>query len=373
MRWYVHDNLGTKMKKNTLATIGFAAVACCLLALNGCSKEPKRTNPDEETTIALLSSRSVGGASGDYRPVFLFWKTGDVANISLTPYAQPYYVADNVPEDARSYETKRFNTQHSYPSDFSTLMATGYIPQDLVPTDDGSGPFYHALTLPAGGPGPGRTDLMAPQASLTGSLLDPFDDNGRILVFKHLQSLVEFRAICNDDFPASFYVDKVQIAVEATSLANGIYWNMDVRTYAVSAASGGDVTVGHGCEDFAGATLPIEVLLWYDSAKDTPAADENEYSDVGGIYILPNRQQLALKVSCRMYPSDVELSETEKEAYIKTAELTVTFRDGGVPIVLAEGESHLVTLFFAQDGIEVSGCRAEWEQGGNIIIPVVPE
>ena len=340
----------------------------------GCSTDSGSVIPEGDARIALLTTRGAGNTDADYRPVFLFWRTSDVINISASPYAAPFYVAGDVPEDAKAYETVRYNTQQSYPTDFSTLLATGYIPRDLVPAKDGSRNLYHQLTLPASGRGAGRTDLMAPRAPLTGSLLNPFDASGQQLVFKHLQSRVNFRAICDEEFPTSFYVDKVQITVEASVLAGGIRWDPNIRSYVATASSGSDLTVGHGYQTLDGETLPVEVLTWYDSAQVVGGTDGNEYSPAGDFYVLPNRTKLTIKqVSCRMYPSGSALTEAEKDTYTKTARnVAVEFVDGSSQITLREGESHEITLYFAQDGIELSGRKMPWSQGGNIIIPVEP-
>lgn len=347
-------------------TVG--SILCVSLCM-GCSAD---TASDTDTPIALLSTRSLGDSDELYRPVFIFWKTSDVISISMSPYPSPYYVAGSVPNDVKDYETVLYNTQQLYPSDFSTLLATGYIPQDLVPATDGVSRFYHRLTLPASGRGAGRTDLMAPEQALTGSLTNRFDVLGQPLVFKHLQSFVSFRAICAETFPTTMYVDKVCVTVEAASLAGGISWNTTTRTYVAEAATGADVITGHGYKSVDGSTFPTEVLSWYDPAQLSGEEDGNSYSKAGDLYILPNRTRLVLKkVSCRMYP--VGAAEDDKDAYTKTAEnVTVDFVDGDTSIALGEGESHQVTLYFAQDGIELAGRKSPWKKGGNIVIPVVP-
>lgn len=341
------------------------------LAFCGCHEEPVEESGD--LAMKLFSTRGSGGNSSDeYRPVFVFYKTGDVVNINTAPYPVPYCVADNVPEDANEYEVTRYNTQYVYPADFATLYATGYIPRDLTPTVGGDTKNrYHRLTLSTSGKGPGRVDLMAPVAPLTGSLLNPFDREGP-LTFKHLQSKLAFRAICNDNFPTSMYVDNVVITIKNSDLAGGIVWNEN--TYVTTAAASGSIKFGHGYEDLSGNTVSVSVLRWYNSSFVSGSTDYNDYTDLGGAYVTPNRYSITVSVSCRMYPSDSSLSEAEKDLYTKTADdLVITFMDGNTNILLGEGDSHEITLLFEQDGLEFSGRKAAWEQGGNIIIPVVPE
>lgn len=341
-----------------------------------CSESSVHVPSGADAQIALLSTRASGGVDTQYRPVFLFWELSKVAGISQAPYAVPFHISEDVPKDANAYQTVRYNTQRAYPSDFSALLATGYIPQDLVPASDGNGgKRYHELMLPVAGRGAGRTVLMAPKESLIGSLLNPFDTSGQQLVFKHLQSMIHFRAICSQEFPSSLYVDKVQITVGAADLVGGIRWDSNNRTYApMNNFAGADLTVGQGCEALDGQVLPLDVLHWYDSGEISGNTDNNTYSEAGDFYILPNRSTLTLKeVSCRMYPSDEELNEAEKDAYRKVVRnVVVDFEENGNSITLLGGESHRVTLYFARDGIELSGRKAAWEHGGNITIPVEP-
>lgn len=340
---------------------------CC-----GCQED--RPVDVESNTVELLSTRAPGGSStNDYRPVFVFYKTGDVVNIPVSPYPMPYCVADNVPNDANAYENIRYNTHYSYPADFATLLATGYIPNDLQPVVIGGTNRYHELALPTWGKGPGRVDLMAPDGPLTGSLLNPFDKEGP-LAFKHLQSKLTFRAICNDNFPTTMYVDNVVITIRQQDLAGGIQWDVNHRTYMTKASTAGNINIGHGYEDLSGNTVSVDVLRWYDSSLVAGGTDNNDYSDLGGIYVTPNRYNITLSVSCRMYPADSSLTEAEKDMYTKTADgLVVAFMDGDSYIQLIEGDCHEITLFFEQDGVEFSGRKAAWEQGGNIVIPVVPQ
>lgn len=344
------------------------AIILATLAFCGCVKE--RIADCEDLALGLLSTRGIGGLSDDYRPVFIFYKAGDVATINRPPYPVPYCVADDVPEDANAYEVKYYNTQYVYPADFATLLATGYIPHDLVPVTDSEGTYYHRLTLSESCKGPGRVDLMAPETPLTGSLLNPFDKEGP-LKFKHLQSKLSFRAICNNNFPTTMYVDNVIITIKNSDLAGGIVWNNS--TYMTEAATSGDVKFGHGFEDLSGNTISVGVLHWYSGSLVAGGTDNNDYTNLGGVYVTPNRTGITVSVSCRMYPSSL-LSEEEKNKYTKTADdLVVAFMDGNTPIELNEGDSYEITLLFEQDGLELSGRKAAWEQGGNIVIPVVPE
>lgn len=345
------------------------AMILAISAFCGCVKE--QIIDSEDLALELLSTRGPGGGSSDdYRPVFVFYKTGDVVNINNSPYPVPYCVADNVPEDANAYEETRYNTHYVYPADFATLLATGYIPRDLEPvTGSGGTHLYHRLTLSASSKGPGRVDLMAPVTPLTGSLLNPFDKEGP-LTFKHLQSKLTFRAICNNNFPTTMYVDNVVITIKNSDLAGGIVWNES--TYITTAATSGDVKFGHGYKDLSDNTISVGVLRWYNSSFVSGSTDNNDYTDLGGVYVTPNRYSITVSVSCRMYPSDSSFSEAEKDLYTKTADdLVITFMEGSTNIQLSEGDSHEITLLFEQDGLEFSGRKAAWEQGGNIVIPIV--
>lgn len=352
--------------KKIIPIIILTIAVCC-----GCQKE--QPADDGNLAVELLSTRAPGGSSSDdYRPVFLFYRTDAVVNIPVSPYPDPYYVADNVPEDANAYENIRYNTRYAYPTDFSTLLATGYIPNNLQPVIIGETKHYHELTLPTSGKGPGRVDLMAPEKPLTGSLLNPFEKAGP-LTFKHLQSKLTFRAICNNNFPTTLYVDNVIITIQKRDLAGGIQWDVNHRTYQTKNSSVSDIKIGHGYEDLSGNVINVDVLRWYDSSLVIGSTDNNDYSDIGGVYVTPNRYNIRVNISCRMYPADSLLTEAEKDQYTKTADdLLITFKDGSSDIQLVEGDCHEITLFFEQDGVDFSGRKAAWEQGGNIVIPVVP-
>ena len=56
----------------------------------GCSTDSGSVIPEGDARIALLTTRGAGNTDADYRPVFLFWRTSDVINISASPYAAPF-------------------------------------------------------------------------------------------------------------------------------------------------------------------------------------------------------------------------------------------------------------------------------------------
>lgn len=346
------------MMKIKQIRIVYGMAVAMLAGSVSCSHEIPLSQGEKE--IALLATRADdANDSGDdlYKPIFLFLKKGDDGAFSLnTPY-----LVDNGAGDANNYATTPYNTGQSYPPLPRLLLATGYIPQTLVPNILHN---YTTLSLPAADATPGMVDMMAPEAPVTGSATDPFNVPGKTLRFRHLQSRLRFRAILKDDFPTDYRVDSVRITVGYKDLAAGIEWNSASQLYKAKANATTSVSFGQNGKDLDGKEIKIEQLFVYDTGLIN-GSDNNTYRDLGGVYILPGMSEITIEeISARIYPSSLTAND-DKNSYIRRQQnLNIPFSQ-----VLNEGDSWLVTLFFEFDGIELKGQKIEWEKGGNIIIP----
>lgn len=342
-------------------------LAAGLLALPGCSDERLLSGVlPEGREIALQATRAAeSGSTDQYKPAFVFWMKATATDPTSTD--APFLVDKSVPLDVNSYSTSPYNTQKAYPGDFTLLVATGYIPQSLEP-EQVSGATgtttanYKKLLLPSADK-PGRLELMAPSNFLRGSLMAPFHTaDEKTLKFQHLQSKLVFLAKLHTDYPEQYYVDQVKVEIAGTDLVGSLVWNHTDQRYDPKAATSGSVELGHGYTDLDGKL--IEVDVW----------PQGESTDLGGIYIYPGKAVLTLaKVSARIYPTTT--GEADREKFTKVqADVQVSFTSpsGGYETLQA-GESQEVTIIFKFDGVEISARKMPWQQGGNIIIPVIPE
>lgn len=326
-------------------------IIVCILVLSlfsGCSSDSGQPEvPATPMCInAVTDTRAEGGSTDT--PVFLFWRASKLTGVGydisqVTPYCvtQPTGSIDD-------YEKTQWDTGINYPENNLPVLATGYCPSTLMPSDD-----YVTLTVPEGQEG--KVDVLVAREMVQGSSLSPYiykEDNEKSLQFIHAQSMLVFKARRGEGVKK--YFKEVYVTAGGSELVSTFAWNETDQYYKAQNEAQKECTIGPG-------------------ETTTQLSDASgQESEVGSIYIMPDKNDIKVSVKAVMANSQTDLSDSNKTKEV-TATSVISFIDENKKgITLAEGDRYEITLVFQEDKIELIGRKLPWEEGGNIVIPIYP-
>jgi hypothetical protein len=309
-----------------------------------CSK-PERVSDNEP--MLIFSMTKSGVQSGSDTPVFLFWLKNDFENISADNYTQPY-LDSWAPDEIDAYKTTTYNTGKKYPDNDEEVFCTGYYPASLI-IDGGLRPrSWTSLDVPE--EKIGRMDVMVAPEHITGKSTAHFDtkEPGEPLSFVHAQSKVTFKAKMGTEMAQNRYLRNIKVTVPGSELMSSLKW--ESGRYTADGTAGEDVSV---------------VLVDPVTTQLDPSQKPRE---IGDVLIYPGKSSLSISVNVEM--SDSPLFPNHEVISI-TTEIPFNFTDGQGD-VLGENEAYEIILVINYDSIVLKGRKAEWEEGGELLIPLYP-
>ena len=355
---------------------GIILAAAIALTINACSKEKVYDAPVLHGKTMMLYTQTQDGGSGSSgsqnggqamdEAVFLFWDFGDV--IADEEYPVPMlvcYPANNINDYSRP--NTPFNTGSLYPDGGLRVMATGYAPASRLAPEVISGGEKNYLELDLDESGICVTDVLTSVNTVVGSAALPFDrPDGEPMKFMHALSKISFLARQDESMEdTEIYYRRVRIRPSEANIARKFIWNRTEGRYDAEAEIS-------GADDF-----PYTLDEGENARQLTPQMTNN----IGSFYIAPG-SSLHVQVTVTR-SNDVSFSQSEE----------VTF-ETGIPFNIPRdpqdpddvdmhgnpkssdriypGEAYTFTLRFKQEGIEITGKKCAWENGGSIIIPVYP-
>ena len=298
-----------------------------------------------ERSIMLRTMTKASGMVSDAEqtPVFMFWLDPDHEKFG-TEDILPYFASrpDGVVDD---YKTIPYDTGYPYPEN-TMVYANGYCPS-LLTVDEGDGIRpYTSLSVPESFYG--ILDITATEGFVHGSAASPFEaDDAQTMVFRHLQSKVNFYAKLGD-IPAERFFRGVSITVPGKDVfTSRILWTDD--SY-------------HASE-----TTSSEEAVWIAEDSNPNQMDPNEITPrkIGSVYIHPGQDKISFLL-------ELQMSETvtfDSHEVINTAAV-VNFKDAyGTATTLEAGEEYDITITILYDSFVFKGKKAEWQEGGKIPLP----
>ena len=308
-----------------------------------CSKPAIMSDNSPMQMNAMTKSPTDFGAD---TPVFLFWLDSDFAAIG-SDGIQPYFEAWPS-QEIDAYKTETYNTGKKYPDNDQYVYCTGFSPATLIIDDDAQNRSWTKLTVPA--EDIGILDVQVAPQHITGKSSQHFETKDpkepRELI--HAQSKIVFKAKMGTEMAMNRYLRNVTITVPGSELMSGLKWE-DGRYIA-------DRTAGE----------EASVVL---KDPSTTQLDPNQKArEIGEVYIYPGKESMKIKV-------DIEMSDsplfTEHEIISIEADVDFNLTDS-YGSTLRENDAYEIILVINYDSIILKGRKAEWQEGGGLLIPIYP-
>jgi hypothetical protein len=328
-------------------------------ALTACSGTVGELDDTAESTsssqlIALNATRADAATTSPstkiQKPCFVAWLESDITeenrvtnnSISTSPLlsAEPFFIL-NADKDIDAYKSTPYNTGCYYPTADQSIYVSGYYPTDsLKRVKNYDGGMYLELIE---GTRPGLTDILVANNTLKGSASFPLDDaDAGSLTFNHALAKVTFKGILHENMAK--YVRNVTVSLSSMDLMRGLY-----AAY--------DSIQGQVFQPFAWAEEKKDIT--WSSQKYKKLLNKETIAELGTVYIVPGYSI--------MITVDYELSEKGETGEEYSSTFTVYFEKK-----LNGGDSYEVTLSFLENVIELTGERVEWQEGGELYIPLYP-
>lgn len=308
-----------------------------------CSKPAIMSDNSPMQMNAMTKSPTDFGAD---TPVFLFWLDSDFAAIG-SDGIQPYFEAWPS-QEIDAYKTETYNTGKKYPDNDQYVYCTGFSPATLIIDDDAQNRSWTKLTVPA--EDIGILDVQVAPQHITGKSSQHFETKNpkEPLEFIHAQSKIVFKAKMGTEMAMNRYLRNVTITVPGSELMSGLKW--ESGRYIADRTAGEEASV---------------VL----KDPSTTQLDPNQKArEIGEVYIYPGKESMKIKV-------DIEMSDsplfTEHEIISIEADVDFNLTDS-YGSTLRENDAYEIILVINYDSIILKGRKAEWEEGGGLLIPIYP-
>ena len=308
-----------------------------------CSKPAIMSDNSPMQMNAMTKSPTDFGAD---TPVFLFWLDSDFAAIG-SDGIQPYFEAWPS-QEIDAYKTETYNTGKKYPENDQYVYCTGFSPATLIIDDDAQNRSWTKLTVPA--EDIGILDVQVAPQHITGKSSQHFETKNpkEPLEFIHAQSKIVFKAKMGTEMALNRYLRNVTITVPGSELMSGLKW--ENGRYIADRTAGEEASV---------------VL----KDPSTTQLDPNQKArEIGEVYIYPGKESMKIKV-------DIEMSDsplfTEHEIISIEADVDFNLTDS-YGSTLRENDAYEIILVINYDSIILKGRKAEWLEGGGLLIPIYP-
>ena len=309
-----------------------------------CSKPVMVSDKEPMLIYAMTKSPTTDGAS---TPVFLFWLENDFENVAEGSYTQPYFVAWPY-DDIDAYKDVTYNTGKKYPDNDGIVCCTGYFPASLIVDENAQQRSWTRLDVPS--EDIGLMDVMVAPEHITGKSSAHFETKNpkEPLEFIHAQSKIVFKAKMGTEMAMNRYLRNVSITIPGSELMSGLKW--ENGRYIADRTAGEEASV---------------VLM----DPSTTQLDPNQKArEIGEVYIYPGKESMKIKV-------DIEMSDsplfTEHEIISIEADVDFNLTDS-YGSTLRENDAYEIILVINYDSIILKGRKAEWQEGGGLLIPIYP-
>lgn len=313
-----------------------------LIIAASCTK-PARVS---EATPMLMNAmtKSPTGLEND-TPVFLFWLDTDFGSIAEGVYTAPYLEAWPY-QGIDAYNENTYDTGKKYPDNDQEVYCTGYFPASLIIDDEADQRSWTKLSVPE--EGIGTLDVMVAPKHIIGKQSSHFETKKVPLEFIHAQSKINFMAKMGTDMAQNRYLRNIKVTIPGSELMSSLKWQSG-RYIAAQTADEAE-----------------PVVLKDPSTTQLDPSQKNR--EIGNVYIYPGKQSLKIEVEVEM--SDSPLF-TESEIIMMKTEVGFNLNDG-YGNALRENDAYEIILVINYDSIALKGRKAEWQEGGGLLIPIYP-
>lgn len=327
-------------------------ISLLVLAAVSCGRQGVE-RPDDARGITLsMTSKALFAASGNAVPsCVLVAGSADYAAMGtrgLTPYHECHL------EDIYKWNGLFYNTYKPYPQDNSRVYIFGYAPEDRLETTDS----WKTLT-PACRAGEYSNEVWEDillTAPVSGTLASPVEEP---LVYSHPVARFRFLAF-KEESMVNYHVRDVVLTADPSLVPHHLTWN---------GAAGIWRPESNGTDGFS--------FKFETPGEHTSILGRGQAAAIvmSPYYVIPRDNNFVgpFTIEATYY---IEGDEASRTLQSKTGIFFQISSDrSGNPVSrIRAGEDYAVLIRFNQDSFTLSGVRLDdWEDGGNIIVPVINE
>lgn len=308
------------------------------------------TRPEAEREISLVMQTKALEPKDVISSRILIAKSEDYVGIASSGLANPYYscLIDNIFE----WNGSLYNTRTPYPEDDSRVYVFGYAPADVLTTTDSWKsllPLYRDSEY---------DNSIWEDVLLCGPVSGKLSSHvNESLVYTHQVARFKFLAF-KEESMLHYHVKNVRLSADPSLLPYDLAWNGTLW----QARSG------------AGAELGFTFKV-PETGVDILGIGLKDAIEMYPYYFLPQNGNIIgpFSLEATYYiDGDSSLDKTHRKdnIYFQIA----SDRNGDPVSRIRAGEDYVLMIRFNQDSFTLSGIRVDdWEDGGNIIIPIINE
>lgn len=381
----------------------FCIYALAMMAMTACVEKIQGPSQAGSMSLSVKSGGSVY-ENLPYRLIFISSsKNEQVGTSGFTPYFEHWFNDDEMDEykyNVQKPNDGKYQTGKNYPENYDYVYVSGFAP--AAESDDGAavapdfsdgrlldlcnnykyvevnydnkeyggydGAEYDGLIYDNG-----KWEGIASAGPVIGNMLNPFDGEEDELKFQHSTFRVRFRAIKSSKM-THLGVQQVDVVVSPQYTPYRLQWDSQALSY-FAAGDENVMPYGYGVTLLNEENVPF---LYFEKN----VFEESNFCRSDYIYFCKenNSQPLPkLHLNLRVvYNSDTDkygdATRFVKNYGVLFGEDDVAidlYDEAGNPVDdIAPGQSYLVTIVLDQDSFSLIGHQEDWQDGGNIVIPV---
>lgn len=354
------------------------AIAILLLAAAACS----RTERPQSEFMSVGTHATKAPLAGEWPCKVVMHRSSSLSKIGTSGY-KPYFETWFDSIDTWNPSVAKFNTQTAYPSNYDYVTMSGFAP--AMENDHGNSPDsedgwlldmtdnYSRIRVNYGSEEYDNSvwEGIAVAGPQVGSSISPYTDESDALDFHFAAFRVKFRAICSENMTNLGVMD-AHVIISPEYVPVSMEWDSNAGTYAPT---------GNGVRELDALLIPknqnLENIISHDTGDGKPQYAETDY-----LYLCkPNSSYVlsALHINLSLtYSRDLDTYEESTRfpgrfgTKFGSEDVSVSLNTSeGVPVSsILPGQSYVVTIIFDQDSFTLIGESEDWEDGGNVIIPV---
>ncbi len=363
------------MKKSILLAILLAAVISC-----------SHNEISQPELISLSTVATKAAPAGEWPCMVVMHRSVAVEKIGTDGY-KPYYEKWIESIDAYSPSNQKLNTQTAYPSNYDYVTMSGFAPAmqgDRGDRVDYTAPTgwlldmcndYESIHVNYGGKTYDNSvwEGIANAGPKIGSSISPFKNAEDALDFHFSAFRVKFRAICSENMNSLGVMD-AKVVISPEYLPYSLEWDQEAGSYY---PKGNNSAVPMLEALLKPANNNSDNIISHDTGDGDPQYAETDY-----IYLCKPVSSFSLSslhINLDLtYSRDIETYDPGTRFQVRYGTLyggndvsVNLFTSDDVPVTsILPGQSYVVTIVFDQDSFTLIGRSEDWEDGGNVIIPI---
>ena len=313
-----------------------------ILAAVSCSRKAEPV-PDGSISFPVETKALFSAPAGSIPSTILVASDAEYNDIEASGLVSPIFQLDVT--DIFQWEGRMYNTLEKYPVGNTLIHIFGYAPNDLLTTDD------NWATLNPAYPGGTYDNAIWEDILVAGPVAGrhsaPVSDP---LVYQHPVSRFTFTA-AKDVNIGNYKVRDVTIIAGEEIVPHSLRWDATKGLWAPAGK--------------AGNTLQIDFRN-----KETGATELGEITE-SPFYLIPQADDTIGPFTIRVKYYVTEPAYAEDIFEKTNLFFQISTKDGEG---IRGGHDYTVNIRFKQDSFVIYGiCQDDWEDGGNIIIPIINE